>query len=398
MKILYENCISNVYKELDELYTLEEWSKKYIVIFGFNAPSEIEMEYFHKNDIKVEGFIDNSKDKWGMEYLGCKVYSPEELLGEYKENAFVLIASSAYPAMKRQLEGMGYRESQIYLLKSFGLDSVNPFPFDEGYEYNQMGLREIQMESLEIMKYIRDFCDNKGIRYFLSYGSLIGAVRHKGFIPWDDDIDILMPWRDYARFCNEFSDNSKYELFSVYAHNNSEKICNATFTKVINKYTVTEMFNYPVHVRRGLGIDIFPMNGYPDNEKERKIYDIELKNLFVLWNREVAKKIGSDEFDIYEYKSMWKRLEKAMTRYDYYESDYVGSVACSPYNHSIAHKSKYELPSKVLFEGELFDAPSDVDYILKETYGDYMTLPPEEERNPKHFFNTYKVTEKSRER
>lgn len=395
MEILYENCISNVHKELENLFSKEEWKKKYIVLFGMNAPSEIEIEYFYKNDIPVQGIVDNSKDKWGMEYLGCKVFSPEELLGEYKENAFIIIASSAYYAMKKQLEKMGYNDSQIYSLKSFNLGSVESFAKDENYEYRKMDLREIQQESIEIMKYIRDFCDDKGIRYFLSYGALIGAVRHGGCIPWDDDIDVLMPWKDYIRFCKEFPNNEKYKVFSMYGNNNSnESICNIKITKVISRDTVTEMFNFPLHTRRGVCVDIFPMNGYPDDELERKKYDIELKNLGVIWMREVARKIGTDSFDISNYTKLWKKLEEAMTRYDYYSSNYVGSVACAPYNHSIAPKDKYEEPSKITFEGEIFDAPHDVDYVLRETYGDYMVMPPEEERNPKHFFNTYKVKEK----
>lgn len=395
MEILYDNCIPNVYKELENLFSKEEWKKKYIVLFGMNAPSEIEMEYFYENNIPVQGFVDNNKDKWGFEYLGCKVYSPDELLGEYKENAFIIIASRAFYAMKKQLLEMGYNESQIYALKSFGLESVTPFSKEENYEYQIMDLKDIQQESLEIMKYIREFCDARGIRYFLAFGSLIGAVRHDGFIPWDDDIDVLMPWEDYLRFCNEFSDTEKYELFSKHRKEPKYEICNITFAKIISKNTVTEVFNFPLHTRRCVGVDIFPMNGYPDDEQERKMYELELKNLYMIWNRDVTRRIGSDSFKMTAYNEMWEKLEEAMTRYDYNSSNYVGSVAIDPDNHSVAPKDRYEEPSKIMFEGEMFDAPQDVDYVLRSTFGEYMTLPPEEERNPRHFFHTYRLIEKN---
>ena len=394
MEILYKNCITDVYQELEQLFTHDEWCEKYIVLFGKNNSSEIELDYFRENGIPVQGFIDNDEKKQGMSYQDCNVFKPEDLLGEYKKNAFILIASVARKAMRRQLISMGYDDSQIYDLKTFDINLTESFEKDNRYTYTELSLREIQLETLEIMKVVRDFCEKKGLRYYLSYGALIGAVRHKGFIPWDDDIDVIMPWRDYIWFCKEFPKDGNYDVFSAYSENENHPLCNVNIAKVMKKDTIAEMFNFPVFSRRSICVDIFPMNGYPETEAERVKYDAELKSLGTMWGRRVNRKIATDLFSEKEYAECRKITEEAMTRYDYETSSYVGSVACAPYNHSIAPKERYEEPSKVVFEGEEFAAPHDVDYVLRETYGDYMQLPPEEERKPKHFFHTYRVEEK----
>ena len=82
----------------------------------------------------------------------------------------------------------------------------------------KMTLDEIQAVNLEIMKEIHVFCVNNHINYSLAYGSLIGAIRHKGFIPWDDDIDIMMPHQDYELFSKTFKSSKGYELLSVYSN------------------------------------------------------------------------------------------------------------------------------------------------------------------------------------
>lgn len=394
MDIKYSNCKEEVFRELDELYTIQQWREKYIVLFGLNSPAEIELDYFLSRGIKVEAFIDNDKGKWEKEYKGCKVCPPDKVLGKYHKNAIIIIASSASLSMQKQIMDMGYSKEQIYNLKSFEVGETNSFPFEEDYEYKELTLREIQLETLKIMIYIKEFCNKKNIRYYLTAGTLLGAVRHNGFIPWDDDVDILMPWTDYVRFCREFPDNDNYELYSMLQDNPYELPCICKLTKILDKNTATEIFNFPIRSRRGICVDVFPMNGYPDNPKDRDEYDKELKRLGVEWGREVNYNINLDTYsrDIHEKK--WHILEKAMQRYDYDSSNYVGCVSCTPYNHAIAPKSKYEAPSVVVFEGEEFLAPGDTDYILRETYGNYMKLPPKEEQHPRHFYHTYRIKRK----
>ena len=78
----------------------------------------------------------------------------------------------------------------------------------------EMTLREVQLFGLEILKDVHHFCTLNGIRYSLAYGTLLGAIRHKGFIPWDDDIDIVMPRPDYEKFCKTFKSDAGYDIFS----------------------------------------------------------------------------------------------------------------------------------------------------------------------------------------
>lgn len=388
MRLLREDCVQKTYDELSTLFSVDEWRKKYIVLFGRSVPTWVELGFFYQNNIIVQGIVDNDIKKQGTVYNGCEVKSAETLLGEYRENAYIVIASRAYKEIKAQLNAMGYKDSQIYNLRS---RVIEPFPKEEGYEYEEMTLRDIQIESLNIMKFIKEFCDSRDIKYFLAYGSLLGAVRHKGFIPWDDDIDILVPWDDYVRFYKEFPQNDKYEIY--YWHNKSDEqpVCPNTIIKVLSTYTITEKMEYPTHNRKSICVDVFPMNGYPNDESERNNYYKELNELYYEWLKVISKKSTQNDLDEKTYREYCDKLEKAMTKYNYKESDYVGSVACSPYNPCIAKRDMYEQPSKVLFEGEMFDAPNNADYILTETYGNYMDLPAEKDRNPRHFLNSYKL-------
>lgn len=391
MNILFKNYINETYQELEALHTVEEWRKLRIIIFGWNPPAETEYRFFERNNIPVSAIIDNSREKQGTCYGSLCIAVPEEVLSDYQENTLILIASGAYEQMRQQVLSFGYQDKNIYPLKCFYLDNLKHFPMDNRYEYQLMTTKDIQKEMFEMLKYVRDFCDKKGLRYFLSDGSLLGAVRHKGFIPWDDDVDIAMPYQDYVRFCQEFENTEDYEIISMFSENAYKIPCNSQIARVMHNRVVTELYNYPVHSRQGICVDIFPLNGYPDTEEERRIYEAELRQMAVKWQRSVREKIDSEEYSALRHKELWEEVVKVMTKYDYDSSAYVGGVHCMPFNHSIAPREKYEKAVQRLFEGEYFSVPADADYVLRSAYGDYMVLPPIEKRNPKHFFHTYSL-------
>ena len=131
-------------------------------------------------------------------------------------------------------------------------------------------LKRIQEEELKLLKEFREICEQNNLTYFALGGSLLGAVRHKGFIPWDDDIDIMMPRNDYERFKREFS-SSQYDILSL--ENNADYYNN--FIKVVDNQTViTDTRNRKTY-KSGIFIDIFPYDRIDDLKAVDKTYQLE---------------------------------------------------------------------------------------------------------------------------
>ena len=128
----------------------------------------------------------------------------------------------------------------------------------------EMTLQEVQNVSLEILKDVHAFCESHNIRYSLAYGTLIGAIRHKGFIPWDDDVDIIIPRPDFERFCQEFQSAKGYKL---YRPGDPENFM--VFARVCDNERTLVKTNRPWSTERtGIWIDIFPFEGLPNDENE----------------------------------------------------------------------------------------------------------------------------------
>ena len=138
----------------------------------------------------------------------------------------------------------------------------------KGEELSENKCKELE---LGVLKFIRDVSEKNGLRYYLTYGTLLGAVRHKGFIPWDDDIDIFMPYEDYLRFIqieNEKPD-SRYRLVCRETNNKYT----SALAKVIDTKTVLyQNYGFIENVELGLYVDIFVLNGVGDN------YETAFKN------------------------------------------------------------------------------------------------------------------------
>ena len=247
----------------------------------------------------------------------------------------------------------------------------------------KMSLKDIQKVSLEVLIDVTSFCDGHNLTYFLACGTLLGAVRHKGFIPWDDDVDIMMPRPDYKKFLELYNSD-------IY------KVCKPSegrfyFAKVYDSRTikyengVSSKKFYPL----GVDVDIFPLDGMVNDEKLiDKIYKKECflemllrlanqpifhrKNPLKAINRIIPRIIGS--------RNLVKMIEKNAQRYDYNASDYVVRMRRSVHGFTGAlPKAVYE-KDYLNFEGHRFCVPKGYDAWLKQFYGDYMTLPPEEQR------------------
>ena len=132
----------------------------------------------------------------------------------------------------------------------------------------EIDFADIKQLALNILKDVAEFCDHHDIKYALAYGTMLGAVRHEGFIPWDDDIDIMMPREDYNRFIQLYNDsNSRYKVFSI----ETDNTYTYTMAKVFDQDTLmidnTLWRNFD---KAGVFVDIFPVDGLPESKSEQQ--------------------------------------------------------------------------------------------------------------------------------
>lgn len=259
----------------------------------------------------------------------------------------------------------------------------------------RLSLDECKKISLDILIDVADYCKKNDITYFLACGTLLGAIKYKGYIPWDDDVDIMMPREDFNKFINNYS-NDRYKLLKP----TDGLFCIA---KVYDSNTLKyeKGIDYKKNKPLGVDIDIFPLDGIVnDNKIIEKTYKKECflemllrlsnqplflrKNPLKCINRIIPRLIGS--------KNIVKWIINNQTKYAYKDSDYVIRMKRSLNGFTGAlPKSVFE-KEYALFEGHKFCVPKRYDEWLKAFYGDYMnTLPPEEKRVPSHDNECYLI-------
>ena len=266
-------------------------------------------------------------------------------------------------------------------------------------ESKEIGLQEMQKIELDILKYLKDICEKHRLNYFLFGGTLLGAVRHQGFIPWDDDVDVVMPREDYNRLVDVLrrKDHPYYRLVSI-------ETCpkfTAPLSKIIDTRTkLIQHYGFVEKVELGVYIDIFILDGAADD------YDIAIKRyhnsfqIYKRWMRADTKLFRPGQSKIYGILRLIRNLPykihgityylNKMTsyngQYSFYNTDYVSVFNCgleNPYI-SVFKREVFDEGSQLQFEGEYFCVPKDYDTFLKASYGNYMELPPESKRKSHH--------------
>ena len=240
-------------------------------------------------------------------------------------------------------------------------------------------LNSVQKELLKIFKVIKTLCEQNNISYYAVGGTALGAVRHNGFIPWDDDIDLGIPINEYDRFLKIFKKQlpAPYKLTPV--HLFGCKIHNTNTTFLETQCIFSDKSQY-----FGIFIDIFPIIGAPNDDSERREFLDELRRYhnqaFVFDRYPSISKISK--------KDLEKWGHELMHRYELGKSNYAVEFATG-YSF-VKNTSGMKHPTIMKFEDTTMPVPSSFDEDLKSQYGDYLTLPPPEQR---HVHNDYAIVD-----
>lgn len=259
-------------------------------------------------------------------------------------------------------------------------------------------LREIQLKELEVLKEFLKICRKYKLRYYCLGGTLLGAVRHKGFIPWDDDIDVGMPRPDFIKF-EKIIRQELPEYMRYYSYKDGTGY-NYYFTKMTDSRIKVIDESAVIPAEREVWIDIFPLDGMPGNAIKRKIHCFRLLTARMRLNysmfstnvntkkeralfEAILIKIGS----ILPVEKMlntpkeFARLDKLMQKYSYDESEYLVNFMGVHKLKEMFHKKVYGKGKWYSFEDIRLWGPEDSDFVLKQMYGDYMSPPSEAEMN-----------------
>ena len=259
----------------------------------------------------------------------------------------------------------------------------------------QLTVDQYKETILEILVRIDQICKENNLKYMLFYGTLLGAVRHQGFIPWDDDIDIIMPRKDYDCL-RTIIQNKDYGLNFICIETNPDMIY--YWGKICDTNTIMYEKNFKHVEGYGAFVDVFPYDYAPDEDRKRNAQQRWLRLVGKLLTHScrtgyeraasiktnLLRRIGLIAGNIISTETILKRLNK-----------YIQSFNEEPTNHyrigwgDTFEKKELDGFSVVTFEGHEMYGPSDVDAILTKLFGDYMTLPPEKERVNRHQLNCY---------
>ena len=257
---------------------------------------------------------------------------------------------------------------------------------------------DIKRVGLEILDDVHKFCNEHNLKYVLIFGTLLGAVRHGGFIPWDDDIDIAMPRKDYEFFMANY-DSENYGCMSCFTNDKYY----LPWGKAYDKRTVKKEPYNPEGFEIGFNIDIFPIDEFssPDNywqvktksfglikKYNRATTQLQHDHSFKDFLRKISIKLYSNKTNKYV-----REMDTFMRKHDISEEKNC-LVATSLFlglktrNYSFP-KEMFEMREIVNFEGGKYYIPMCYKAVLTACYGDYMKLPPENQRVTHHDFEAY---------
>ena len=263
-------------------------------------------------------------------------------------------------------------------------------------------IKKLQELEIEILDSFVDFCSKNSLIYSLCGGTLLGAIRHKGFIPWDDDIDIMMPRPDYERFIELIKkNNSNLDRYRKVYCIELDQNCPSNCIRIYDQRSIIKFNNYIVPFEIGCWIDIFPLDGVEENQILRfihfKMIRLYMDLLIICITRFGGKRrtriLSYIQYAIYPivplirligYKFYLKKIIDLQKKIDYSRSKCVGVIAGRAGIKEVMLKQDMFPMIYVEFNGKKYTAIANYDIYLRNLYCDYMKLPPKEEQISRH--------------
>lgn len=266
---------------------------------------------------------------------------------------------------------------------------------DNGYD-----IKAIHGKILSMMEWFHSFCVENNITYYMSGGTMLGAVRHQGFIPWDDDFDVVLPREDFDRLIEiskKLPSGSKYVIES---YKDGKEDFEYLYAKVYDTET-TLIEKRRKQTKRGLFIDVFPMDGIagdtieeakaayrPLNKYLNKVAAVtcDVREGRAWWKNLIVRMVGILPSSWFSFSKMAAKIEKKCKENSFYSSKYVGLLVGTWREKELVPREYYGEPVLYQFEGCGFYGPQEADEYLTNLYGDWRTLPPEEKRKSDHAY------------
>ena len=257
-------------------------------------------------------------------------------------------------------------------------------------------IQSLKRIQIEILKTVVDFCEKHNINYWLDFGTLLGAVRHKGYIPWDDDIDIGMLREDYDKFLRLF--NAENERYKCYSYENNKEFL-YKFCKVLDTKTILYEPD-KTGSKLCVNIDVFPYDNVPNSKLAKKLFKKRDRyNVLITLQKHRGKVKGNFVrrfvvsliklfIKIFPQGSFIKKSIRNAKTFSKTEAEFVCDFTgtCDTYTYD---KALFKEFINIEFEGQMYKIPKNYDKILTVKYGDYMILPPVEKRGSHHKFEAY---------
>lgn len=261
---------------------------------------------------------------------------------------------------------------------------------------SQKQMKELQMKSLEILKVFKNFCDKHGLLFYFCGGCCIGTLRHGGFVPWDDDVDVFMPRTDYERLAELWPRDMANTQY-VFSRSSEDQFLRSLLSAVVDiNTTFIKDRQKDLDIPHGVRLEILPLDGCPASRFARRCQKMWALTYQLYMNQEAFSSKGKLLQALSQialnlvpnWKSRYKIArfaEKKMSKHPFWECEKTTELCARwKYMNNEYPQSAFAAATFKRFEGVEMPIPQGYDDYLTMAFGNYMELPPEESRVPKH--------------
>lgn len=391
-----ENILGEMGKRISQLITDGVFQNKKVLIYGLDTISMGIHSILSNHDIQIEGYICDderavrrirrSMKGFASRYLSSRhdlagAWTLSERLGKREDDIVILSGSKDMEIVCDKLASFGYEDNKnLYQLFNWKTDIF----LERVSEEKALTIRDTQDVLKDILYTVDSYCVKSGIDYWVCGGTLLGTIRHKGFIPWDDDVDILLKWDDYCRILTDFPESDRYKIMGMTKTPRNE--CYIPFGKILDKRTIVRESTNIMRFTHPVSLDIFPLVGIPSDPVERNEFFEDYKEAeYSIWENYYAL-----DADLIAYENNYKEQISFFNRYNVDEADYVGVLGTAYGSRDFTRKEVYSDTLRMPFEDIEVNVPVGYREYLDNLYGKgWMELPPESEQFSHHGAQAY---------